>query len=158
VLEEKELKTQSIIAAPLAASESMALFVCTIGQEVSRWVGTLVKDDAVKGYIADVSASLLCEKLADTMHQNIGLYAEKELKANISNRYSPGYCGWPVADQHVLFSLLPSDFCGISINEAALMHPIKSVSGIIGIGRDLSRQQYPCDSCGRNDCIASPGR
>lgn len=158
VLEKKELKTKSIIAGPLAGSESMAIFVCTIGQEVSSWIGTLVKDDAVKGYIADVSASLICEKLAETMHQKIGIYAEQELNANISNRYSPGYCGWPVSDQHVLFALLPPDFCGISLNEAALMHPIKSVSGIIGIGKDISEKEYPCDGCTRNDCIVKSGR
>lgn len=158
LVEKKKLKTKSIIADPLSGSDSMAIFVCTIGQEVSSWIGTLVKDDTVKGYIADVSASLVCEKLAKTMHQNIGLYVKKELKANISNRYSPGYCGWPVADQHVLFSLLPRDFCGISLNEAALMHPIKSVSGIIGIGKELSWKPYPCDKCGSSDCINSPAR
>ncbi|MCK7538940.1 MAG: hypothetical protein MZV63_52410 [Marinilabiliales bacterium] len=47
----------------------------------------------------------------------------------ITNRFSPGYCGWDVAEQHKLFSFFKDNFCGITLTESALMNPVKSVSG-----------------------------
>jgi hypothetical protein len=158
VIKNKEFKTKSIITRSLDKSTSMAIFVCTIGQAVSKWAGELIKDDSVKGYIADVSASVITEKLAEIIHKKIGVYADQEMAAKISNRYSPGYCGWSVSDQHSLFSLLPADFCGISLNDAALMHPVKSVSGIIGIGSAMAEEPYACNKCDRKDCIMKPIR
>jgi len=72
---------------------------------------------------------------------------------SLSNRYSPGYCGWPVSDQHILFSLFPEGFCGIELNGSALMTPLKSVSGVIGIGPALRREEYDCGICDMQDCV-----
>ena len=41
-----------------------------------------------------------------------------------TNRFSPGYCGWHVNEQKLLFSLLPDNVCGITLNSSALMYPI----------------------------------
>ena len=71
----------------------------------------------------------------------------------ISDRYSPGYCEWSVAEQQKLFSLLPENFCGISLSDSSLMTPIKSVSGIIGIGKDLKQKGYQCNWCNDQNCI-----
>jgi len=150
-----EFNTKKIISRSLNRATSVAVFVCTIGETVSNWTRELVKNDAVKGYIADVSASLMTEKVAERIQHEIMDFATSSLSCLISNRYSPGYCGWPVSDQHQLFSLLPDNFCGIKLNEAALMHPIKSVSGIIGIGKDISVLPYPCNICSIKDCIMS---
>jgi hypothetical protein len=71
----------------------------------------------------------------------------------ITNRYSPGYCGWNVSEQHKLFSLLEDNYCGISLNESALMQPIKSVSGIIGIGEKVRFNKYTCNLCDQQNCL-----
>jgi hypothetical protein len=70
-----------------------------------------------------------------------------------TNRYSPGYCDWHVAEQHSLFSLLPEGFCGITLTPSALMVPIKSISGIIGLGPDVQRGEYQCSICELKDCF-----
>jgi hypothetical protein len=57
-----------------------------------------------------------------------------------------------VKDQFKLFSLLPENFCGIRLTDSALMIPIKSVSGIIGIGENVERKNYPCEICNMKDC------
>jgi hypothetical protein len=77
--------------------------------------------------------------------------AESGLK--ITNRYSPGYCGWSVGEQHNLFSLIPYNYCGIRLTESALMDPVKSVSGIIGIGANVKSNPYTCKMCDMKDCI-----
>ena len=71
----------------------------------------------------------------------------------ITNRYSPGYCGWDVAEQHKLFQLIPDNFCGVRLNESSLMNPEKSVSGIIGIGENVKYNPYTCRICDMKDCI-----
>jgi len=71
----------------------------------------------------------------------------------MSNRYSPGYCNWNVAEQHKLFKLLPKDFCGVSLTESVLMQPIKSISGFIGVGEKIKYHHYKCKFCTQKQCI-----
>ncbi len=153
VLDGKKFYPNRIIAGSLKHVESAALFVCTAGESLSQWSGQLFKmEDSVKAYIADIFASLIVEKATDLIQS----YLEELVKAenqNITNRYSPGYCDWDVSEQHQLFSLLPDNFCGVSLNEAALMNPIKSVSGIIGIGKDVKKTAYLCNQCEKTDCL-----
>ncbi|MEI6755003.1 MAG: vitamin B12 dependent-methionine synthase activation domain-containing protein [Paludibacter sp.] len=51
--------------------------------------------------------------------------------------YSPRHCSWHVREHKQLFSLFPEKPCGVGLNESSLMHPVKSVSGIIGLGKDI---------------------
>jgi len=78
---------------------------------------------------------------------------QKKKGLHITNRFSPGYCGWNVKEQHKLFQLLPPKFCGISLSDSALMIPIKSISGIIGMGDHVIVSDYPCDVCHEENCI-----
>ena len=48
--------------------------------------------------------------------------------------------------------VLHDNFCGITLTESALMVPMKSVSGIIGVGKTVQRVDYTCDLCGMKDC------
>jgi hypothetical protein len=131
------LRTQRIVTGKIKRAEKAAVFVCTIGTEMERWSHKLLNEgDGVLSYIVDTVASVIVESATDKLHDHIG----REMKVKglkITNRYSPGYCNWIVSEQHKLFSMLPEKFCGITLTESALMVPIKSVSGIIGIGPDV---------------------
>lgn len=153
----KELPTRCIIRAgyrilEIKKSEWVVLFVCTIGPEMEKWSRQLLNNgDSVKGYLVDMIASITVESITDYLHDYIGeLMLNRGLK--ITNRYSPGYCNWPVSEQHLLFSLLPPNFCGITLTDSALMVPIKSISGIIGAGHQVKRKEYICDKCEVKDC------
>jgi len=154
-IENTDLQLKNIITSSMKQASSIAIFACTIGETVSNWASQLMKDDPLKGYIADVAASVMTEKTAGKIQKKVELFARGHA-ALTSNRYSPGYCGWPVTDQHILFSLLPDKFCDISLNEAAQMHPVKSVSGIIGIGKELVKTPYQCNTCNISACVMSP--
>jgi cobalamin-dependent methionine synthase I len=77
----------------------------------------------------------------------------KGIGMGTTNRYSPGYCDWDITEQKKLFGLLPAVFCGISLTESMLMKPIKSISGIIGIGKEVSFKRYSCNYCKDNHCL-----
>ena len=148
----KFFKMQNIVSSQLRKSEKAALFVCTIGPAMETWAKKLfVEGDATLGYLVDTVASVAEEQTTDVLHDQIGKQMQRQ-GLKITNRYSPGYCDWSVSEQHHLFSFFPDNFCGITLTESALMVPMKSVSGIIGVGKTVTRVDYTCDSCGMKDC------
>lgn len=147
------LNIGNIIARQLRKSEQFVLFAATAGKEFAEWMESLKdSDDIVMQYIADSLGSCLAEKAAD--------YMETVLQKQISSqgwqhtsRFSPGYCEWHVSEQQKLFSLFPTDApCGIILTDSSLMMPIKSVSGVIGIGSEVKKMKYSCGICGFEKC------
>lgn len=152
LLEGNVFNVGKIVYSQLKKSEKAAIFICTIGDKMEKWAKKELQNDAAFGFIIDTVASAAAEKAADMLH----IFISDEMKKdglNITNRYSPGYCNWSVSEQHKLFSILPANFCGISLNESALMNPIKSVSGIIGVGKEVTWNDYLCDTCLMKECI-----
>ena len=144
---------KKIVYGLIKKSDSIAVFLCTAGEGIGiRSKKAMKEGDLLTGYIYDVIGSEIVESAADLMQNEL----EKTVLSSgkkITNRYSPGYCGWNVADQHKLFQLVPSNFCGIRLTESALMDPIKSVSGIIGIGENVRFNPYTCNLCDIKTCI-----
>lgn len=133
-------------------AERIALFACTAGPDISEWAGSLMAEgDPAGGYVADLLGSAIVERAMDRMHALLANRMAAE-GSGVSNRYSPGYCGWDVSEQRALFSLLPDGFCGVRLSGGAMMRPLKSVSGIIAIGKDIRFSEYGCGACDRADC------
>jgi hypothetical protein len=149
---------QKIVASQLRNSQKVAVFACTIGPGMEAWRRNLEKDrEEVMAHFVDTVASAAAEKATDLLHGHIEVKMRGQ-GLGITNRYSPGYCGWSVAEQQILFSLLPAGFCGVTLTESSLMTPMKSVSGIIGIGATVKRQAYLCGRCGRKECLYRESR
>jgi len=149
---------KKIVFGQIKKSESISIFLCTAGEEIGIRSRKAMKErDLLKGYIYDVIGSEIVEAAADLMQNEL----EKAMASagkKITNRYSPGYCDWYVAEQHKLFQLVPENYCGIKLTESALMDPVKSVSGIIGIGADVRHNAYTCNLCNMKDCIYRKAR
>lgn len=128
------------------------VFVCTIGKYIEERTHKLFfEGDSLTAFILDRIASELVESTADLLEQKIISDFLKE-GYNLSNRYSPGYCGWSVSEQKKLFSLMPDKFCGVELTESSLMIPIKSISGIYGADLNLIRKDYHCEICDDEFC------
>ena len=142
-----------IISRQLRGSSAFAFFVATAGMEFENLQEQLkTEGDMVSIFIADAMGSVIAEKAADCMELALQqTLASSGLKH--TNRFSPGYCGWHVSQQHLLFSHFPtSQPCGITLSESSLMTPIKSVSGIVGIGATVRHLDYTCGLCDYKDC------
>ncbi|MBV6427339.1 MAG: hypothetical protein KIPDCIKN_01856 [Haliscomenobacter sp.] len=148
-----ELEIQKILFGQLRKADAIALFLCTAGPAIGARAEELMRrGDFLEGYILDLIGSEIVEVAMDQIQDTL----ERELALtglHITNRFSPGYCGWRVAEQQKLFSFFPKDFCGVTLTEHSLMQPIKSVSGIIGIGKDVRRKAYACQACEMAQCI-----
>ena len=148
-----QFSTGTIITSQLKRSTSLALFVSTVGPRLEQWSGELMAEgDMMRGYIIDAIASEFVERASEWLEKRIAEHVTPR-GWKITNRYSPGYCDWSVSDQHQLFSLLPQKFCGITLTPSALMVPIKSLSGIIGLGPDVKRGAFQCSICDLKDCF-----
>jgi hypothetical protein len=146
---------KGIVYNQIRFSDSVALFMCTAGDEIGQRSSRSMKEgDFLRGYAYDIIGSEIAEAAADLIQadlEKISLLTGRK----ITNRYSPGYCGWDVAEQKKLFTLLSGVFCGIRLTESALMDPVKSVSGIIGIGANVRFNPYTCEMCNMKNCTFS---
>ncbi len=141
-----------IIERQLRGSEAYALFVATAGVEFEEYQQQLKEQgDLVRVFIADALGTVIAERCADRMEEALQANIEK-LQWHHTNRFSPGYCGWHVSQQQLLFSMLPSLPCGVRLTESSLMVPIKSVSGIIGLGKEVRYMDYTCGLCDMKQC------
>ena len=141
-----------IIERQLQGAEAYALFICTSGTEFESFQQRLKQEgDMVRVFIADALGSVIAEKCADQMELALQENIDK-LGWKHTNRFSPGYCGWHVAQQQVLFPLFDGHTCGVQLTDSSLMVPIKSVSGIIGVGREVRKLDYTCGLCTFEKC------
>lgn len=142
-----------IVINQIRKAEKIAFFLCTAGPAIGEWSRKLMSgEETLKGYIIDVVGSEVVESAMDSI-QNLLETEMKQKGLFITNRYSPGYCGWNVSEQKKLFTFFPENFCGIKLSDTCLMYPIKSVSGIIGIGKEVEKNNYPCKLCDDKECI-----
>jgi len=144
---------KKIIFGQIKKSEAAAVFLCTAGKEPGLLSRRSMKEgDLLRGYVYDTIGSEIVEAAADLMQHTL----EDEMintGKKITNRFSPGYCGWDVAEQKKLFHLMHDNYCGIRLTPSFLMDPVKSVSGIIGIGGNVKRHPYTCSLCDMKDCL-----
>ena len=142
----------NIILRQLRGSEAFALFVCTSGLEFETYQQRLKEQgDMVRVFIADALGSVIAEKCADQMEKALQESIDK-LGWKHTNRFSPGYCGWHVSQQQLLFPLFQGHTCGVKLTDSSLMVPIKSVSGIIGLGEKVRKLEYTCGLCDFKQC------
>ncbi len=143
---------EKIVFGQIRKAERVAFFLCTAGP-VGEWSRELMAaGDTLKGYVVDVVGSEIVEFAVDRIHHDLGIRMEGE-GLRITNRFSPGYCNWSVREQEGLFRWFPEKYAGIRLSESSLMHPTKSVSGVIGIGSRVKQNPYLCNVCSEEMCI-----
>ena len=152
VNKQPDFEMGNIILRQLRGSEAFALFVCTSGLEFETYQQRLKEQgDMVRVFIADALGSVIAEKCADQMEKALQESIDK-LGWKHTNRFSPGYCGWHVSQQQLLFPLFQGHTCGVKLTDSSLMIPIKSVSGIIGLGEKVRKLEYTCGLCDFKQC------
>lgn len=153
VINNVSFQIKKIVFGQIKKADSAALFLCTAGEEIGiRSKNAMKERDFLRGYIYDLVGSEIAESAGDLMQNDLEKYLSLS-GLKITNRYSPGYCGWDVAEQQKLFKLMPDNSCGITLTSSSLMEPIKSISGIIGIGANVKTHNYTCQICDMSDCI-----
>jgi hypothetical protein len=135
--------------------------VCTIGpalgarveehQREAQMLRGLLLDD-LGSWAVDMVRQQLCTWLAeDAAGQGL----------HVSTSLSPGESEWSVKDQAQIFALLDTRPIGVALSPSLVMHPMKSLSLIMGRGREPMGAEggSNCDFCSIKDrCGYREGR
>lgn len=147
-LEELKLKGEAI-KKHLEGCFEMAVMAATLGAGVDRLLRTSQIRDMAQAVLLDCGASVLIEQVCDDLGEQISCNAEGFL----TGRYSPGYGDLPIETQDALIDFLDGPRkIGLTVNESHIMIPRKSVTAIIGIGRQpVKGYLATCSQCTLRD-------
>ncbi len=136
-----------LIADRLAAASEVIVAVCTVGDGLAGTVSEGFKTDPVHAMALEGLAAAAAEALAEAACQRFEALARAEgLQASIP--LNPGMIGWPLAEgQAQIFSLIDAGEIGVTLGPGGVMQPLKSLSLVIGLGRELDRAGQSCDFC-----------
>ena len=136
------------------AIEWLAVAVCTIGDGLERRAAELwdARELPLASMLDSVGSGAV-ESLAEYVND---LFCQEAIPLGlpVTNRVSPGYGHWDVAEQKRLFAMCPADAIGVTLNDASFMSPVKSISLLAAAGTDAKVDQYfsQCARCWMRDC------
>lgn len=137
----------------LGEAEQAAVFLATAGPEIVEMAEAAMRSgDRLGGLAYHALGAALAEAVVERIVER--LRSELRPGEALTLRYSPGYCGISLSDQRTLFGLIEASRIGVELLPSLIMRPVKSVSGLIGIGRAERVRAYgnPCDRCPLEDC------
>jgi len=144
-----------------ARADATALMAATMGDALAVKCNDLfTQGSASLGYMLNVVSSVASERLGRRMCR---LFLERlcsesnEVKDIRVQYYCPGHCGWHISGQEKLFAALCPGEIGMSIDSRWVMHPYKSISGILAAAPmevHRFRQGFSfCSQCRERKCI-----
>lgn len=125
------------------------VIACTLGIQIDRKIKYYEHIDMAKAVIFDAVSSRYLEECCDEY--------ENDLKLGVHTyRFAPGYGDLALSLNIPLSKVLQIDKkIGVSINDGGLFVPMKSMLGIIGIGKKIEKS---CLSCLRKEtCVIRRG-
>lgn len=138
----------------LKGATGIIILLVTISGKLEKKASLLMANhEELKGYLFDKIGSLAVESLASCAEDHFRrAYARKG--KDVSARFSPGYCDWPLEEQLKISKLIDFSKAGVSLTENCMMVPKKSISAILGVGPKgaFGKTASPCGICGIKDC------
>jgi hypothetical protein len=136
-----------LIASQLAGASEVIVALCTVGNGLSPLISERFQADPVGAMALEGLAAAAAEALGEAACQYFDATAAAEgLRTSIP--INPGMIGWPLDEgQRQLFALIDGAEVGVTLDASFLMRPLKSLSLIMGLGRDLDRSGQSCDFC-----------
>jgi hypothetical protein len=137
----------------LGSARRVVVVVATAGAEIVE----LCNEAARSG---DVPASLVFHAIGSAAAEACLDRFMADLRTRLdpgealTSCFSPGYCGISIQQQRKVFGLVDAARIGVELLPSLIMKPIKSVSGLIGIGPAAEITDYgnPCTRCELPDC------
>lgn len=107
-------------------STSVCVLVTTLGPKVDKKIAFYKEADPSRMVLLDACASAYIEEMTDEFQQKLNL-------RNATMRFAPGYGDVPLCLQREIFEKVEGiEKTGIILDDNDIMHPFKSMTGIIG--------------------------
>jgi hypothetical protein len=136
-----------LLAQHMGGAQEVVLVLCTVGEALEHRTAEISKEDPVYGLSLDGVGSAGVEALANAA---CALFEEEATTEDcqVTIPLSPGMVGWPVEQgQTQIFDLLDAGEIGVQLNESMMMLPRKSLTFVLGIGKELMAGGRTCDYC-----------
>ena len=134
--------------------ERVGLGLSTIGSALEERINQLFAEgDYAAAVMLDSVGSVAVGDVVSQIDTTACVHA-RERGMTAGPRLEPGVAGWDITDQTVLFTLLPAQELKVRLNKQCLMIPRKSVSFVIGMGKELPSPpgRHPCWRCNLVHC------
>lgn len=135
------------ISKQLAPAQRVYAIICTVGQKIETEASRNFETNMLMGLAMDGVGSAGVEALATLVCKQIEDQAESEgLQTTVP--FSPGMLDWSVNEgQPVIFGLLSGINKLVELTPSYLMKPRKSLSMLLGVGKDLGVKGSTCEYC-----------
>lgn len=136
----------------LEGCDEVVLFAATVGIGIDRLIARYRRVSPARSLMLQAVGAERVEALCDAFCAEIAERARREGRFP-RPRFSPGYGDLPLELQRdVVVALDCARRIGVTLNESLLMSPSKSVTAIVGIGREPCREAKGCAACAQTDC------
>jgi hypothetical protein len=136
-----------LLAEHMGGAQEVVIVLCTVGEALECRAAEVSIEDPVYGLALDGVGSAGVEALANAA---CALFEEEATKEDcqVTIPLSPGMVGWPVEQgQPQIFDLLDASEVGVRLTESMMMLPRKSLTFVLGMGKELIAGGRTCDYC-----------
>ena len=142
------------IARFLKPARRVAAFVATVGPQIeSAARHRMDRGDILEGHLLDAIGTVAADAAADALIDHM-LWNDVRPDEAVLPPLCPGYCGLPLDQQTPLFAIVDAGAIGVQLSPAMAIRPLKSVSGLVGIGNhaEVLDHGVPCEWCDQEQC------
>lgn len=109
-----------------SGSDSVCFMISTLGQSIDNRIDRLKDSDPAKMVLFDAASNAYIEEVTNEYQKKLHLNEQ-------TFRFAPGYGDVPLSLQKQIFDNIPEiSRMGLVLDDGFLMHPFKSMTGIIG--------------------------
>lgn len=138
----------------LCGCKQVILFGTTIGSEVDRILRAYELTDMARAVVMQACAAAMLEEYCDEMQDKIAQQLAKD-SMYLRPRFSPGYGDFSILHQKEILDMLDAPKrIGLTMTDAYMLAPTKSVTAIIGVSNTKEPcHQKGCEECTKADCL-----
>lgn len=137
----------AFVAQQLGSAERIVVIVATLGEKMDQRIVEAQSYDVSLALALDGFGTAAIEALSMSICRHFGEVAARE-SLHSSLPLSPGMSGWDLrTGQREIFGLVDAASIGVRLSPAFLMIPQKSLSLVIGMGKDVREGGSLCEFC-----------
>lgn len=143
----------------LEGCRQVILMAATLGPEIETLLLRAQVQDMARALILDSCASAAVEAVCDALEAELRRQWEAQGQY-LTDRFSPGYGDFPLAQQPELCALLDTQRrIGLTLSASGIMIPRKSVTAVMGIASSpRHRRSRGCEGCSMYEhCVMRKG-
>ncbi|MDD5016033.1 MAG: vitamin B12 dependent-methionine synthase activation domain-containing protein [Atribacterota bacterium] len=133
----------------------LVLGVATIGSSLENKVFELFSQGEYPKAIALDAVGTVSVRFLSNYMRSLVCQEAKEQNLQTTKYFSPGSGDWDISQQKNIFQIIPVDKIGVKLTESYMMVPQKSLSWVMGIGKNItisSKNDHSCQICQAANC------